>query len=376
MKIVVSVDSFKGSVSSMQAARAIEKAAIDVFPDVDVVKLPLADGGEGTVDALCDKKIKIDVTGPIGNKIKAEYGIAADGTAIIEMASAAGITLVPDNLRNPMYTTTYGVGELILDAIKRGSRNFIIGIGGSATNDCGIGMLSALGFKFLNSNCESVSLNASGLEYICKIDCSHVLRELSECTFNIACDVSNPLYGDNGCSRIYGPQKGANEVEIELMDSWIKSFAMLVKSIKSSSDPNFPGSGAAGGLGFAFMSFLNARLRPGVEIILEHTNLEKSLDGVDFVITGEGRLDSQSIMGKAPIGVARLAKKYNIPVIAFCGCVGDGVEMCNDNGIDAYFPILQKITNLEEALDVNNAVDNIYRTAKQVFLLLKTIKNV
>ena len=286
------------------------------------------------------------------------------------MASASGITLISENEKNPLETTTFGVGELIIDAIKRGCRRFIVGIGGSATNDGGSGMLAALGYEFLDKNGTHISLGAKGLQVLDKIKTDRVLPELKECEFLIACDVTNPLCGENGCSAVYGPQKGATPDMIRNMDIWLENYADIVKTVSSKADKNYAGSGAAGGLGFAFLSFTNATLKSGIQIILDEINIETDIKNADIVVTGEGRLDSQTVQGKAPIGVAKLAKKYGKKVVAFSGCVTGDSEVCNEHGIDAFFPILRSVTTLEEALDTKKAYENLTATAYQVFRLL------
>ena len=374
MRVVVAVDSFKGSLSSLKAGEAIAQGILKVNNEHDVIVRPLADGGEGTVDALASglngNIVSVEVNGPDYNKVKAEYCILPNNTAVIEMAAAAGLTLLPEKERNPMYTTTYGVGEMICDALCRGCRHFIIGIGGSATNDGGIGMLSALGFDFLDVGGNKVLPSAVGLEHLHSITTENVLPVLNECTFRIACDVDNPLCGENGCSRIFSPQKGANEEDIQKMDIWLKKYALLAKRVASKADMYFPGAGAAGGLGFAFLSFLNASLESGINIVIDETNLEEHIKTADIVVTGEGRLDSQTVMGKAPVGVARLAKKYNKKVIAFAGCVTDDAEICNEYGIDAYFPILRNVGTIDDALNEKNAYNNLKSTAVQVFRMI------
>ncbi len=374
-KVVISIDSFKGSLSSLQAGNAVKEAVLKLNPEALVVVKPLADGGEGTVDALSRvagaKCIALPVTGPLQKEVTAKYCILTDGnTAVIEMASAAGITLISAEERNPLETTTYGVGEIIKDAIGRGCRRFIIGIGGSATNDGGTGMLTALGFAFLDSNGKPIALGAKGLRDLANISTENVLPQLAECSFRIACDVSNPLCGEQGCSAVYGPQKGATPGMIADMDRWLTHYGELAKSVSSQADMHYPGAGAAGGLGFAFLSFTNAELKSGIDIVLEETALEQDIVHADIVVTGEGRLDSQTVMGKAPIGVARLAKKYGKKVVAFSGCVTRDAEVCNLHGIDAFFPILREITTLEAALDTETAYTNLQKTAYQVFRLL------
>lgn len=376
MRVLVAIDSFKGSLTSLQAGNAVKEAVMALHKDALVAVCPLADGGEGTVDALAaglnGRLATVTVTGPLGDPVSARYCILNDGnTAVIEMSAAAGLTLVPPEKRNPMETTTYGVGELIRDALQRGCRHFIVGIGGSATNDGGVGMLSALGFSFLNSQGKPIPAGAKGLQTLTAIRADRVLPELADCTFRIACDVTNPLCGPEGCSAVFAPQKGATEAMIGQMDTWLKNYADIAGGVSDKADPDYPGTGAAGGLGFAFLSFLNSSLEPGVDIILEETKLETGIRESDIVVTGEGRLDQQTVMGKAPIGVARLAKKYGKPVIAFAGCVTEGAKLCNEHGIDAYFSIVPGVCTLAEAMDPETAYHNLKKTATQVFRLLQ-----
>lgn len=381
MKVVIAIDSFKGSLSSLEAGQAAGEGIRRVFPDAVTQVCPLADGGEGTVETLIGGMggtiRELPVTGPLGETVNGRYGILEDKTtAVIEMADAAGITLVLPEKRNPLYTTTYGVGETIWDAIKEGCRKFIIGIGGSATNDGGVGMLQALGFDFLDREGQSVPYGAQGLEKLADIRTEHVLEELRDCEFHIACDVKNVLCGPEGCSAVFGPQKGADDAMIQRMDEWLANYAALAAAACSNggADPNYPGSGAAGGLGFAFRTFLHGSLEPGVELILRETKLEQKLRDADIVITGEGRLDGQTVMGKAPIGVAALAKKYNKRVLAFSGCVTEDARACNEHGIDAFFPIVRGAVSLEEAMDRTKAARNMADTAEQVFRLLYSCK--
>lgn len=378
-KVVVAIDSFKGSLTTFEAGRAIKEAVEQVYPDVETVISPIADGGEGTVEAVISaangELVKTTVCNPLGEKIEAVYGyIPNTKTAIIEMSAAAGITLITEKERNPLNTTTYGVGEMILDAISKGCRRIVIGIGGSATNDGGVGMLQALGFEFLDKNGKQVSFGAKGLGDIAAIGIENAAKELKECAFCVACDVKNVLCGDDGCSAIYGPQKGATPEMVQDMDLWLKHYAQLTKKVIPASDANAPGTGAAGGMGFALLSYLDATLMSGIELVMKETGLEKHIKDADLVITGEGRLDGQSYMGKAPIGVAKLAKKYNKPVIAFSGCVTDDAIACNEHGIDAFFPIVRKPCTLEEAMNVDNAHKNLKDTAYQVFRLIRTYK--
>lgn len=376
MKVVVAIDSLKGSLSSLEAGNAIKQGIKRVYQDAKIIVKPLADGGEGTVEALVsgmNGKIEIVVaTGPLGDKIESSYGIIPEKRlAIMEMASIAGITLLSLKQRNPLYTTTYGLGEMIKDAISKGCNNFIIGIGGSATNDGGIGMLQALGFDLLDKDGNQVPLGARGLKDLVKIGDKNVLPELKKCQFKIACDVTNVLCGENGCSVVFGPQKGATSQMIKDMDQWLYNFANLAKKKYPHSDALVPGTGAAGGLGFAFLTFVKATLESGIDIILETIDLKSDLKDVDVVVTGEGCLDRQSAMGKAPVGVAKMAKLYNKPVIAFAGSVTKEAKLCNQEGIDAYFPIIRNITTLQEAMAKENAKNNLTDTVEQVFRLWK-----
>ena len=349
--------------------------------DAEIVICPVADGGEGTAVALTlgmnGKLEKVKVTGPLGKEVEAEYGILEPSethkvkTAIIEMSAAAGITLVDEKERNPLKTTTYGVGEMIKDAIAKGCRHFIVGIGGSATNDGGIGMLQALGFGILDKSGKQVSFGAQGLSEIETISDEFVLPELRDCTFRIACDVTNTLCGEQGASAIYGPQKGATPTMIMQMDKWLAYYAALSREKYPHANMNQAGTGAAGGLGFAFLTYTNAVLESGVKIVLEETELEKYVKDVDIVITGEGRLDGQTVMGKAPVGVAAIAKKYGKKVIAFSGCVTEDAIACNEHGVDAFFPILRGVVSLSEAMDTKNAAKNMAATVEQVFRLIR-----
>ena len=375
MKVVVAIDSFKGSLNSVQAGNAVKDAVLRLDETANVVVKPLADGGEGTVDALVEtansEMVELVVKGPLLKPTTAKYCILKDtNTAVIEMAAASGITLITPEERNPLDTTTYGVGELIKDAICRGCRRFIVGIGGSATNDGGTGMLTALGYEFLDKNGKPIALGAKGLKDLCEIKTDNALSDLTDCTFGVACDVTNTLCGENGCSAVFGPQKGATPEMVRDMDAWLKNYADIAKTVSNKADENVAGVGAAGGLGFAFLAFTNATLKSGIEIILDEIKIEKEIKDADIVVTGEGRLDSQTVMGKAPIGVARLAKKYGKKVIAFSGCVTEDAEVCNMHGIDAFFPIVRGVTTLDDALNTENAYKNLTATAYQVFRLL------
>lgn len=379
MKVTVAIDSFKGSLSTFEAGESAKNGIRRVYPDAEIFVRPLADGGEGTVEAIIRATggsiTQADVTDPLGRPIRAQYGIIKQtGTAVIEMAAAGGITLVSPDERDPTVTSTYGVGQMIVDALRRGCRRFVIGIGGSATNDAGAGMLEALGFELLDENGNVIPRGARGLAKVSSIRAYNSLPELEACTFKVACDVRNPLYGENGCSAVYGPQKGADPDCVRSMDLWMRAYADTVRQFYPSADPEYPGAGAAGGLGFAFLTFLGATLVSGVDLVIEETGLEDYIRRSDVVVTGEGRLDAQSSMGKAPTGVAALAKRYSKPVIAFSGCVADGAELCNGHGIDAFFPILQSPCTLEEAMETLTAAKNLESTAQQAFRLIKTFK--
>ena len=378
MNVVIAIDSFKGSMTSLEAGESASAGIRRIYPDADITIRPLADGGEGTVEALTlgcgGTRTQVCVTGPLEKPVLCSYGILDAGkTAVIEMSGAAGITLLSETERNPLYTTTYGVGEVIRDAIARGCRHFIIGIGGSATNDGGIGMLQALGFDLLDQEGVPVRHGALGLKDLAVISDSHALPELKECTFRIACDVTNPLCGPLGASAVYGPQKGATPEMVREMDQWLADYAKLAANCSERADAEHPGTGAAGGLGFAFLTFTNAVLESGIKIVLEETKLEQYIQDADIVITGEGRLDGQTAMGKAPVGVAKLAGKYKIPVLAFAGSVTKDARKCNEEGIHAFFPILRGITTLEDAMDAENARRNLMETVEQVFRLIVAI---
>ncbi len=415
-KILVAVDSFKGSMTSLEAGAAIENGIKSILPDAEVRVRPVADGGEGTTEALIYgrdsvHREKCSVTGPLGDKITAEYTIynATDGrTAVMEMAAAAGLTLVPENQRDPMHTTTYGVGEMIRDAVSKGCERFIIGIGGSATNDGGIGMLQALGFSCLDADGGDVPYGAEGLGALERIigssgDDAYVALKLSHCKFLIACDVTNPLVGELGCSRVFAPQKGADAESVELMDEYMKHYADVVEesaeglgeSVQLNDrgyekngvdaepvgenetgrfDRYTPGVGAAGGLGYAFLMFLGGRLMPGIDIVLSETGLEADVEWADTVITGEGRIDAQTMMGKTPSGVARLANKYGRYVIAIGGCLGDGAEACIKEGVFNECYAVNNVLGIDDsdpeqvrtAMKPENAVVNLTTCAAKI----------
>ena len=379
MRIIIAIDSFKGSLTSREAGEAALRAAREIFPDAEAEAFPLADGGEGTANAIISANggvmRRCRVRGPLDEAIDAAYGILPKtNTAVIEMAEAAGLTLVPTEKRDPEKTTTYGVGELILDAIEKGCRDFIIGIGGSATNDGGVGMLTALGFAFLDKNGLPVPQGAAGLAKIDTISLESAHPTLSDCRFIVACDVTNPLCGEQGCSAVYGPQKGASPEAVTRMDKALVRYATLTEKTIGRSFENTPGAGAAGGMGFALFAYLGAVAESGISLVMRTTGLNDALHGADLVITGEGRIDRQSAMGKAPIGVAAEAKRQGATVIALCGCRGEGAEACNDAGIDAIFPILSAPISITEAMEPQTARENLYKTARQALLLYRAAK--
>lgn len=396
MKVVFAIDSMKGSLSSLDCGKAAAEGLKRAIPDAEYVIRPLADGGEGTVEALTiglgGTFRDVEVTGPLGSKITARYGIikkeaeednteasgaAADLTAIIEISSAAGLTLINAIERDPIKTTTYGVGELISDAIANGCRNFIIGLGGSATNDAGIGMLQALGATFYDDKRKPLTgdngyLTGGDLEFIHAMSFENFNPHISGCRFRIACDVNNPLCGENGASYIFGPQKGLFDSEIQIMDKWVERFVETSReALNTPIDPDYPGSGAAGGLGFAFKYFLGGNLEAGNKIVIEETNLKKYLSDADIVVTGEGKLDEQTLMGKAPVGIAHIAKVFKKPVIAIVGSVSAGFDGDRLPDVDAYFPVTRRSCTLEEAMDPHTARSNIAATCEQIFRLIK-----
>ena len=375
MKVVAAIDSLKGSLSSMEAGLAAREGILRAHPEAQVVVKPLADGGEGTVDALIEgmggERIDLTVTGPLGEPVPAYYGYLKEtDTAIMEMASAAGITLVSGKEKNPLAATTYGVGEMIRDAAQKGCRNFIIGIGGSATNDAGIGMLQALGYLFIDQDGQDVGQGAQALGRIAAVCTSNAYPKLSECRFQVACDVTNPLCGENGATYIYGPQKGVTDDMKAQLDADMASYARVTKETLGNDFAEAEGAGAAGGLGFALLSYLHAELTPGIDLILDAVGLEDELKDADIVVTGEGRLDHQTAMGKAPVGVAKLAKTHGAKVLAFAGSVTKGARVCNESGIDAFFPIVRGVTTLEEAMAPEHARENMADSVEQVFRLL------
>lgn len=374
MKIVIAPDSYKESLSAIEVAEAIEAGFKRVFPDWQYVKCPVADGGEGSVEALVDassgQRIKTHVVGSLGEQHEAFYGISGDKkTAFIEMAAASGIELIPPAKRNPLITTSYGTGQLIKHALNQGIRHLILCIGGSATNDAGCGMMQALGVSFTNSNGEELPFGGAALEALTHIDISDLDPRLRECLIEVACDVTNPLTGSNGASYVYGPQKGATPTMVQRLDEALTNFARVVEKDLHKQVDMIPGAGAAGGMGAAFYAFLDAELRPGIDIMTQAVGLEERIKDADLVITGEGCLDSQSVNGKVPVGVASIAQCYGVPVIAIAGALGDDIEAVYSHGINAAFDSIYKITTFAEIL--TQARTNVTRNAYNIAATLR-----
>lgn len=374
MKIVIAPDSFKESLTAMQVATAIEQGFKTIFPDANYVKVPMADGGEGTVESMIDatggKYIPVTVTGPLGEPVDAFWAMLGDGkSAVIEMAAASGLHHVAPELRNPLNTTSYGTGELVCSALDHGVKNIILGIGGSATNDGGMGMMRALGAQFFDANDEMLVGKGADLCHLAKIDLSRLDVRLKDIKITAACDVNNPLCGSNGASAIFGPQKGATSDMVQVLDSGLRRYGELVEQSTGHAVIDVAGAGAAGGMGAALLGLLNATLRPGVEIVIETLKLTEHVQDADLVITGEGRLDSQTITGKTPIGVAKVAKQFNKPVIALAGSLRDDHDVIHDHGIDAAFSIINQIVTLPEALE--NAEENLRVTARNIAAVWK-----
>lgn len=374
MKILVAPNSFKGSLNSVEVANCIEKGIKKVFKKIDVIKVPFADGGDGTVESIIasipqGKIVRCKTTGPLGEKIDSFFGVIPEKTAVIEMAATAGLRLVPENKRNPLKTTTYGVGELIIKAIEYGCKKIIIGIGGSATNDGGAGMAQALGVKLLDKNGREIGFGAAELKKLRKIDISKIDRRIENVKIIVASDVTNPLCGKNGASYVYGPQKGATEEMVRELDKILLNYARVIKRDLKIDVKDIKGAGAAGGLGAGLLAFCKADIKKGFELIAEITNLEEKIKNSDLVITGEGKIDSQTLSGKAPYGITRYAKKYNIPVILICGSIAEKPEIFHRAGIDAVFSIISQPMSLEKIM--KNTEKLLINTTVEIMRLLK-----
>ena len=378
-KILIASDSFKGAASASDICNAIENGIKQICPEIETIKIPMADGGEGTVDSLIattnGRLITKIVTNPLGEKVKAKFGILGDNrTAIIEMAEASGLLLVPLKKRNPMKTTTYGTGELIKCALKKGCKKLIIGIGGSATVDGGAGMAQALGAKLIDKRDKEIGFGGGGLSNLFKIDTSSMDKRIKSCDFEVACDVDNPLWGTKGAAHVYGPQKGATKAQIPKLNMSLSHFAGIIRRDIGVNVENLAGAGAAGGLGAGLVAFLGAHLKSGIELVINASNIENYIKDVDLVITGEGKIDGQTIFGKTPIGVAKLAKKYGKPVIGICGVVDEGYEKVYENGIDAIITEFNSsLTTQEQISQCKRLIQQITANAMRLAVITKQI---
>jgi glycerate kinase len=375
LKIVIAPDSYKGCASAITVARAIRDGIVKVFPNADISMVPIADGGEGTVEALVTatqgKVLSAKVRGPLGDQIVcADWGILGDGrTAVIEMAAASGLPLIPQGLRNPLLTTTFGTGQLIVEALNHGLRNIIIGLGGSATNDGGQGMARALGIRFLNQEGLEIPEGGGGLSELAAIDLTGIDPRIDETRILVACDVDNPLCGPNGASAIYGPQKGATHQMVHQLDSALRNYSKVARVSTGRDVADIPGAGAAGGLGAGLLFFTNAKLQPGVQIVLEATDFDSLAQTADLIITGEGMTDEQTTHGKAPVGVASVGKKYKKPVLCISGSLGNNYQEVLRHGIDVVMPIVPGPINLEQAMSLGLML--IEEAAERGALLMK-----
>ncbi|MGD6961037.1 glycerate kinase [Fictibacillus phosphorivorans] len=379
MKIVIAPDSFKESMTAAEVCRAVETGFKSTFPHAQYVHVPVGDGGEGTVTSVVDatggEMVEVQATGPLGEKVDAFYGVTGDGkTAVIEMAAASGLHLVPREKRNPCVTTTRGTGELILDALNRGVERIVLGLGGSATNDGGAGMASALGVKFLNVNGEELSAGGEALRELLTIDVSGLDARLQSVKVDVACDVTNPLTGPHGASAVFGPQKGATPDMVGVLDESLKRYAEVVERNLGVAVDELPGAGAAGGLGAGVVAFLDGKLQSGIDLVLDVIHFEDRVRDADLVIVGEGRIDSQTIHGKAPVGVAKRAKTVmdGVPVVAIAGSIGPDYEAVYDHGIDAVFSVVNSVVTLEEAL--LHGATNVEKTAENIARVIKYVK--
>ena len=373
VKIIIAPDSFKGSASARQVGESIKKGISSIIPDAKIRIIPLADGGEGTADILVDaldgRWIDLQVTGPSGNKIMSKYGVIDDEIAIIEMAKASGLLLVKDGILDPLKATTYGTGQLIKDAIERGYKRIYIGIGGSATTDGGIGMGQALGYSFLDIDGKELPFGGEKLSELAQIVGVNRNRLLDEAKITVLCDVENPLYGENGAAYVYGPQKGASPDQVFLLDNSLRNYAKIIKQGLGIDISDRKGAGAAGGLATGLNIFCNARIKSGIDEVLSILKMEEALKDCDLVVTGEGRMDSQSSQGKVPLGLSKLAKDQGVPVIAVVGGVGGQVDELYDLGIDLIIPILDRPMELKEAME---DVDRLlFETGKRIARIIK-----
>lgn len=377
MNILIAPDSFKESLSAKEVCENIEKGIRKVSKDMLIEKVPMADGGEGTVQSLVDatngKIIKINATGPLYKSVESFYGILGDEkTAIIEMAAASGLPLISENERNPLKSTSYGTGELIKDALNRGCKKIILGLGGSATNDGGVGMARALGIRFLDKRGKEIGFEVKDLMSLYKIDLSKLNKKLRKCKIVAACDVSNPLCGEKGASYVFGPQKGADKKMVSLLDENLRHYGEIIKKQLNVDVIDYKGAGAAGGMGAAVIAFFNGKIKRGIDIVIEEVNLEEKVRKCDLVITGEGSIDYQTAYGKTPYGVAKLAKKYNKSVIAIAGSIGKNIEQLYDKGFDSIFSIVDRPMTLREA--IRNSDLLIQNTSERIIRFLLSMK--
>lgn len=371
--IVLAPDSFKESMTAKEVCLAMEKGIKKVNNKINCIHVPMADGGEGTMQSLIDatngKVYSIKVVGPLSNEVEAQYGILGDGeVGVIEMASASGIHLVPKEKRNPLITTTYGTGQLIKACLDKGVKKILIGIGGSSTNDGGVGAMEALGVRFLDEAGRKIGFGGGNLGKLKKIDLSNFDERLSKVEIEVASDVNNPLCGENGASNIFGPQKGATKEMVKILDKNLKHYAEVIKEQCKKDVINMPGAGAAGGLGAGLVAFLDGKLKKGIDLVIKYSGLEEKVKSCDMVFTGEGSIDYQTKFGKTPIGVAKVAKKYGKPVIALAGKVGDNIDDLYENGIDSIFGIMRGITSIEEALE--NGKENVEKASENIMRLI------
>ncbi|TDB49305.1 glycerate kinase [Photorhabdus khanii] len=374
MKIVIAPDSFKESLGALQVAEAIEQGFREIYPQAEYIKLPMADGGEGTVESMVaatdGQIIHLPVTGPLNQPVDSFFGVLGDGkTAVIEMSAASGLHLVSMEKRNPLITTTYGTGELILSALDKGVSKIILGIGGSATNDGGAGMMQALGARLLDDCGEELRAGGAALSQLAEIDLSGLDPRLSQTEIIVACDVANPLCGEFGASAVFGPQKGATPERVKELDAALRHYGEKIEFLTKMKVIDVPGTGAAGGMGASLLGWLKAKLQPGIDIVISTLELEKVVQGADLVITGEGRIDSQTIYGKTPIGVARIAEKYAIPTIALVGGMSQDYNVVHEHGLDAVFSIMPGVCSLSDALACGR--ENLRVTARNVAAVWK-----
>lgn len=373
LTFVLAPDSFKGSMTAQEVCDAMEKGIRKVLPEATCIKIPMADGGEGTVQSLVDATkgqiFELEVMGPLSFPVQAQYGILGDEKiAVIEMASASGIQYINEKTRNPLITTTYGTGQLIKECLKKGVSKIILGIGGSATNDGGAGLAQALGARFLDKHNNELPLGGAALSQLEKIDLSNLDTRLSNVEIEVACDVTNPLCGETGASRVFGPQKGATTDMVDILDDALCHYAEIIKCQLGKDISNIPGAGAAGGLGAGLLAFTNAKLERGVNIVINYTNLREIIQKADFVFTGEGGIDFQTQYGKTPYGVAQVAKSENKRVIAIAGYIGKGIDQLYNCGFDAILGILPQATSLDDALSTGK--ENVERTIENVVRIL------